>query len=97
MRSTAACQDFLFHRFTAQFSLPPSRIQVANRICEPGEDMPMRPAGSESALKAAVDHEPRIDRVSERPKGRDEAVRILVELRVPVEFARESQSAANWA
>ena len=57
--------------------------------------MPMWPAGSESAFKAAVNHKPRMDRVSERPEGRDEARRISIELRVSVEFSREPQPAAD--
>src|SRR5450755_2461987 len=57
--------------------------------------MAMRPAGSESAFKAAVDHEPRFDRVGKRPERRNEARCSRVELCVTVKFGRKAQTFVN--
>ena len=82
---------------TAASPASPSRIEIRDRVGRAHERVPVRPAGTESRFKTTINHQPGNDCVRQRPQRRSESGRRLVEARVPIEFPRKLQPAANAA
>src|SRR5882757_10671697 len=75
----------------------PSGVQICDRISEPNEDVPVRPAGRQPRLETSVKHEPGYDCVGERPQRRSESGCGRVQSSVTIEFSGELESSTNDA